>query len=267
MTGKFIFDRLMSLVATDSSENIKYYVNDGSNLHLAADGNDVTVTDSLGNAIATIARGKTNCTFTFDTKVFDFYLFAEQIGAEVEIATADSPLVLPKLETIEINSTNATAVVLDKNVVDSGSSTYEIAVSEYDGGGNLVKSYTQGAATAEGVFTYTSNTKTLAFAEGDTTVGNILVIRYDYTATSNAMMITESVNNAPDARRVTALIKGYEVCDQTTAKFVYLDLANAKLATTYDVGMNPDETISVTLNCAVSYCATDRKFYTLSTAE
>ena len=266
--NSFCAERVVRGIGLNASNEVLWMANQIENASIKCDGEEVLKKDSQGSTIASISKAKT-CTVDFESSVFDLNLVATMNGTSKTVATSNSKITAPIFETIAITSSNLQAVVLTNSVKNSGtvgSPVYKIAVSTLTTDGSLKKKFTQGAATAAGVFTYTANTKTLGFAADDLVVGDTLFVEYEYE-TENAVQVVNSAEDFPNSYRSIFLVKGFDICNQSTAVYAYLTLPNAKMSTASTISFNLEDTIPVSLSCAYDYCSSDKELYRLIIAQ
>lgn len=266
--NSFVAERIVRGVGLNASNEVIWMANQIENGSIKCDGEEVLKKDSQGSTIASISKAKT-CTVDFESSVFDLNLIAAMNGTTKDVATSASKITAPIFETIAITSSNLTAVVLANSVKNTGSvgtPVYKLAVSTLTTDGSLKKKFTVGATATAGTCTYTSNTKTLAFAADDLVAGDTLFVEYEYE-TENAVQVVNSAEDFPSASRVILLVKGFDICNQSTAVYAYLTLPNAKMSTSSTISFNLEDTIPVSLSCAYDYCSSDKELYRLIIAQ
>jgi hypothetical protein len=266
--NSFVAERVVRGVGLNASNEVLWMVNQVENASIKCDGEEVLKKDAQGSTIASISKAKT-CTVDFESSVFDLNLVAAQNGTTKKVATSIDKITAPIFETITITSSNLTAVVLSNSVKNSGtqgSPVYKIAVSTLTTDGSLKKKFTIGATASTGVCTYTSNSKTLGFVADDLVAGDTLFVEYEYE-TENAVQVVNSAEDFPTASKAIFLVKGFDVCNQSTAIYAYVTLPNAKMSTSSTISFNLEDTIPVSLSCAYDYCSTDKELYRIIIAQ
>ncbi len=269
-TNTFVQERCIYAIGENDDGSAAWLSQQIANLTISCDGETVDKTDANGNTIFTIQKAKT-CEVTFDTPLMDLNLIAAMNGSTKTEADNNNKINIPKMETIEITSNNRTAIALAKPVVNSGTQehqVYKISVATLTPAGFIKQKYTFGVAVDADThtFTYNSSTKTLGFANGDLQVGDKILISYEYQSETGVQIIN-SVNDFPQTSRVKFLVKGYDACDQSTAKYLWIILPNAKFTSNYSVTMDLESDISCSLSCAFDYCSEDKELYRMVIAE
>lgn len=269
-TNTFVQERCIYAIGEADDGSATWLSQQIKNLTISCDGETVDKTDANGTTIFTIQRAKT-CEVTFDTPLMDLNLIAAMNGTTKVEADSDNKINIPKMETIAITSDNLTSVVLAESVVNSGTQAvpaYKISVATLTPDGSMKQKYTLSAAADADThtYTYTSGTKTLGFASGDLQVGDKILVSYEYQSATGVQIIN-SANDFPQASRVKFLVKGYDACSQSIAKYLWIILPNAKFTTNYSVTMDLESDISCTLSCAFDYCSEDKELYRMVIAE
>ena len=111
------------------------------------------------------------------------------------IGSNDAKIRTPKVEYVDITSSNLLAIILAESVINDGTVStpvYNISVAKLTSDGSPKTKLTQGAVVDENVYTYTSATKTLAFEADTLAVGDKLMIAYEYETADAAAVIVKS---------------------------------------------------------------------------
>lgn len=256
--NSFVIERPTKAIFMNSDDTTAWYTNQIQDFSVKVDGEEDTKKDAAGNTIATVTKGKT-CTTSFNVVVYDLNIIAALNATQKEIATSSAKIATPAFEEVAITADNKTAIVL-KNAVKAVGTAYKLSVTTLAKDGSPKKIFKQGSAEAEGVFTYTSGTKTVAFNEGDLAEGDTVLIVYEYD-TEKAVRVVASGDKFPTAGKLYVQVAGFDVCDQSTRVYAYYRFPTAKLTSSYQTDIQLDATIPMEFNCAVDYCGDDKKFY------
>lgn len=254
----FVIDHPVRATFMNTDDTMAWYTNQVQDFSVKVNGTEETKTDSNGNTIATISKGKT-CTTNFNVAVYDLNIIAALNGTEKEVATDSAKITTPAFEEVTITADNKTSIVLT-NAVKAVGSAYKLSVTTLTKDGSPKKIFKQGASVAEGVFTYTNGTKTVAFNEGDLEVGDTVLIVYEYE-TDSAVRVVASGDKFPKTGKLYVQVAGFDVCDQSTQIYAYYRFPTAKLKSSYQTDIKLDATIPMEFDCAVDYCGTDKQFY------
>lgn len=267
-TNSFIQERCIYAIGENDDGSAAWLTQQVSDLSISCDGETVDKADANGTTMFTIQRAKT-CEATFSTPIIDLNLIAAMNGTNKVEATNSAKINIPKMETIKITSDNLTSVVLEQSVVNSGTvgePVYKISVATLTKDGSMKQKFIQGSSASGTVYTYTSGTKTLGFANGSLQAGDVILVSYEYES-ATGVQIVNSAQEFPQASRVKFLIKGYDACSQSTVKYMWVIFPNAKFSTNYNLDMNLESDIQCTLQCAFDYCSEDKELYRLVVAE
>jgi hypothetical protein len=251
----FIPQEITRAIHTKNDGATNWYTNQVQDFSIQVDGNEQTKEDANGNVIATITRGK-SCTVSFSTPVYDINIIAAMNGTSKQIASEENKLVTTAFEEFEI-SASQTTVVLKNNAING---TISVTTLSKDGSADRI--FKVGAATAAGTVTYTDVSKTITFETDDITAGETVLVKYEYE-TTNAVGMTASAKDFPEAGRLYVEVKGFDVCDQSTAIYAYYRFPTAKIQSSYETPIGLDSTYTITMDCAVDYCDKDKQFYSL----
>lgn len=267
-TNTFVQERCIYAIGENDDGSAAWLTQQVSDLTINCDGEVVEKNDANGTTIFTIQRAKT-CDVTFNTPLMDLNLLSAMNGTTKQEADTDHPINIPKMETIKITSDNLTSVVLAESVVNSGTVSepaYKISVCTLTADGSMKQKFTLGNSASGTTYTYTSGTKTLGFANGALVVGDTILVSYEYSSTTGVQIINSAMD-FPQASRVKFLVKGYDVCSQSIAKYLWIILPNAKFTTNYSVTMDLESDIACSLSCAFDYCSDDKELYRMVIAE
>lgn len=266
--NSFVGKRVVQGWGEDSAGNLKWLVNQIEDFEISVDGETKTKVDAQGSTIFSITQAK-KCEVGFNSSLLDLNIIAEMNGSEKEIASEENKIVTPKRQIIEITSSNRTSIVLAKSVYNSGTTetpVYKLVVATLTPDGSQKKGFKQGTSVSSGIYTYTSGTKTLTFADGDLAEGDKLLVIYDYE-TSAAVQVVNSADKFPDAAKATFLIEGSDVCDQTKLLYCWCVFPSTKMSVSSTIKFDLEDTLPVKLECAYSYCSDDKELYRIVIAD
>lgn len=252
--------------AFDSSDKIKWMCSQVGNFQISQNSESTAKTDSNGSTIFTIDRNK-SCQITFDSSVLDLSLIAALNGTERVDATNDKKIRVPNIERKALTATDITNkyITLSETPVSTTGGSYPISFHTLTTDKSLLDNYDQvsGAATTN-KFYFDSSTKRLYFPTSLTAGAEVEVI-YEYEV-SEGVKITNAADKFPDAAKVRFLVVAVDLCDATKARALWVTANSAKPATSNTIGFNLEDTISVTLELAQSYCG-DKSFYEIAVAD
>lgn len=262
--------------AFDSSEEIKWMCSQVENLQITQDGETTEKQDANGSTIFSIDRNK-SCQISFDSSVLDLSLIAALNGTERIDATTLSTIKVPYIERFTLNSTDVNTnkyVTLTKTPTGGASAKISFHVLTTDG--SLDTNYAQDSETTKTTFKYeatgnkvmlpTNNVSGAAAGDVILAVGTRVEVIYEYEVTAGVKVVN-AADKFPDAAKVRFLVLAVDLCDQSKVRALWITAKNAKPETGNTIGFNLEDTISVTLDLAYSYCDTDKSFYEITVAD
>lgn len=256
--------------AFDSSEEIKWMCSQVENLQITQDGETTEKQDANGSTIFTIDRNK-SCQISFDSSVLDLSLVAALNGTERIDADNDHPIRVPYIERFTLKSADVSAgyVTLTKEPVAETGGDYSISFHTLTTDGSLEDNYGQTASAATSTKFYYDSTNNRIYFPTDATIfkaGAKIEVIYEYSVTAGVKVVN-AADKFPDAAKVRFLVLAVDLCDQTKIRALWVTAKNAKPQTGNTIGFNLDDTISVTLDLAYSYCDDDKSFYEITVAD
>lgn len=263
--SNFVIDQTKRITgkSTDNGE-LYFIVGQVENPSLQCDATEVIKNDSMGTPIARWSQGKT-AEFSGENSLMDFNLMSYQFNGEGKtVASNSAPVEAP--DTIEkklTESDSLTSVVLRypaKNFGSSSAPVYKITVATLTKDGAMSKSFTLGQAAASGVFTYTSNTKTLTFAEGDLEAGDRLYVRYEYS-TENCVVIYNSADKFAKPMEIEVEVVGHDICNPSVAYSAYVIFPNATLSAATTVSFGREDSFPFSFSASQDYCSENRELF------
>lgn len=256
--------------AFDSSDSIKWMCSQVENLKITQDGETTEKRDANGSVIFTIDRNK-SCQISFDSSVLDLSLIAALNGTERIDATANAPIRVPFIERITLKTADVTNgyVALTKTPVAETGGVYKISFHTLTTDNSLEDNYEQVSAAATSTKFYYDSANNRVYFPTDTDIfkaGTKIEIIYEYSVEAGVKVVN-AADKFPDAAKVRFLVLAVDLCDQTKVRALWITAKNAKPQTGNTIGFNLDDTISVTLDLAYSYCDDSKDFYEITVAD
>lgn len=261
--------------AFDSSEEIKWMCSQVENLQITQDGETTEKQDANGSTIFSIDRNK-SCQISFDSSVLDLSLIAALNGTERIDATSTDKIRVPYIERFTISDTDITNKYITLTKTPVGGASAKISFHTLTTDGSLDGNYKQDSETTKTTFIYnptgnkimlpTNNETTQAAGDVILAVGTRVEVIYEYEEVKGVKVVN-AADKFPDAAKVRFLVLAVDLCDQTKVRALWITAKNAKPETGNTIGFNLEDTISVTLNLAYSYCDTDKSFYEITVAD
>ena len=234
-----------------------------SNGSLTTDAQEVVKNDAEGTPIKKWMNAKT-AAFSGDETFWNQDLYSQQLNGEGKtIGTSGHGVIVPISDPIKTySSTDAlTSYVLKYNAANLGTietPAYRISVCTIDKAGNPVKRFKLGQAEEAGVFTYTANTKTLTFAEGDIAAGDQLFVQYDFNS-EDCVAVIDSANKFP--KNIEIVVEGLfaDACDNAVSGFTVFPKAQLSASTTASFGRT--DTFPFSFSAQQDYCDGEKQLF------
>jgi hypothetical protein len=250
--NNFVIDRIVRGVAlSQKDDSVLFSINQIQNASLNCASESTDAVDAMGTPIATFYRAK-SCEFSAENALFDMNLMATQLGTEKKVASAQSKILAPAMEsfTVEAGKTYA----LKHAPKADPAEIYALNADSTFG----VK-YTKGTAAADGVFAIADGVISLP---SDVAVGTEMFVMYEYE-TENAVEVVNSAKNFPVGCKFVMEVLGCDVCDQTNLVYAYVIFNNAKLSPDFDWSIATDGTHPFSMKAQQDYCDKEKKLFSI----
>ena len=209
----------------------------------------------------------------FDSSVLDLNLIAALNGTDRIDATNDAPILVPWIQRFTLNATDISNgyVVLTKTPATITGTTFSNNISFHTltTDNSLQANFGQvaSAATSDKFYFNSSGNKLYFPTDSDIfKAGCKIEVVYDYSVIAGVKVVN-AADKFPDAAKVRFLVLAVDLCDQTNVRALWITAKNAKPETGNTIGFNLEDTISVTLDLAYSYCDDDKSFYEITVAD
>lgn len=234
-----------------------------TNGSLATDSQEVVKEDAEGTPITKWRNAKT-ATFSGDETFWNLDLYSQQLNGEGKtIGTTGHGVIVPISDPIKTytSTDTLTEYVLKYSAADvSGTSTpaYRISVCTLNKDGTPNKKFKQGSATAAGVFTYTSGTKTITFAEGDIVAGDKLFVEYDFNS-EDCTAVINSADKFPEDIEIVVEGLFKDACGNAQAG--YTVFPKAQLSSSVTTSFGRTDTFPFEFSAQQDYCDEDKQLF------
>ena len=232
-----------------------------ANGSLQTDAQEVVKSDAEGTPIKRWMNAKT-ATFTGDETFWNLDLYSQQLNGEGKIiGSTGHGVIVPisdPITTLSAATTTYTLAYDAANVGTESSPAYRISVCTIDSAGNPVKRFKQASAVAAGAFTYTANSKTLTFNEGDLAAGDKLFVEYDFNS-ENCVAVVDSADKFPD--NIEIVVEGLFAtpCDEAIAGYTIFPKAQLSASTTASFGRT--DTFPFSFTAQQDYCDENKQLF------
>ena len=225
--NNIIVDRVLRGIFTDKDDNIIFSLNQIQDLSLNQTSESMEVQDAFGVSIMELMRSKA-LEASANNAIYDFGLLAAQYGTEKVTATGDDKIVVPAMESFEVEGTEYT---LKHTPVEA-----PVAIYALNGDSTLGAKYVAGTAASATEFAYEGGKITLPTGVA---VGSDMFVMYEYESDS-AVEVINSANKFAQIGKMTFECLVYDVCDPETKIFAFLILPRFQLSNDFDWSIGGD---------------------------
>lgn len=243
-----------------------------SNLQITQDGETTSKLDANGSTIFTIDRNK-SCQISFDSSVLDLSILCALNGTErIDAGAGAARIRVPFIQRFTLTSNDITNgyITLSKDVAAEADSTYKISFHTLTTDGSLKDNYAQSAAADATHFAYNPSADKITLPVNSGTqilsVGDRVEVIYEFL-TESGVMVTNAADKFPNASKVRFLVLAVDLCRQDTVRALWITAKNAKPQTGNTISLNLEDSITITLDLAYSYCDESKDFYEISVAD
>ena len=254
--NNFVIDRIVRGVALSQKDNsVLFSINQIQNASLNCASESTDAVDALGTPIATFYRAK-SAEFSAENALFDMQLMATQMGTKKKVASAETKIRVPAMETFVVEGgtytlKHAPAVAPTEIYALNGDSTF---------GTKYAKSTGSQAATA------TATTFGIAGQElklpTDVEAGTEMFVMYEYD-TENAVEVVNSATEFPVGCKFIMEVLGCDVCDQTNLIYAYVIFNNFKLSPDFDWSIATDGAHPFSGRAQQDYCDREKRLFSI----
>lgn len=246
--GNFNIDEILYGVAQNFSDDILYALDQLSAASIEITAEPTEITDKNGNVVRTIYKSK-NGTFTATNAFLHPNIMNAASGSEIEYATADAPIEMPKIEIVPAGGSI---------VVDAVEGSVKV-IGLYGNGanGDALTQSTDASLEAK-TFGLTDGTLTVPAAGTDAPVQYL--VKYQRNAASG-MKLSNRADQFPSAVRLTLYCAYVDPCEDTLKPcYVYIPSFMADPSVTISLDSETQE-MDYTGTLQVSYCGGTKDLY------
>ena len=247
--GNFNIDEILYGTAQNFKDELLYTLDQLSSASIEISAESVDITDKKGNVVRTVYTSKTG-TFTATNAFLPPALMIAASGSDIENASDDAPIEMPK---IEILTAGATATLAD--VVEG-----TVKVIGLYGNGSNGKALTQStdADYEAGTFGYANGKVTVPAAGDDLPIQYL--VKYQRTVTSG-MKLVNTADKFPSTVRLTLYCSYIDPCDDDLKPcYVYIPSFMADPSVTISLDRETQE-MDFNGTLQMDYCGTEKNLY------
>jgi len=258
-----------------NDDSVAWMCSQCSNLQITQDGETTSKLDANGSTIFTIDRNK-SCQISFDSSVLDLSILCALNGVERVDATSENQIRVPFIQRFTLTSEDIGNgyITLSKDVVRETDNKYQISFHTLTTDGSLKDNYTGSASADATHFSYNSTNHRITLPVSGTaqsptqvlSVGDRVEVIYEFE-TASGVLVANAADKFPNASKVRFLVLAVDLCQQDTVRALWITAKNAKPQTGNTISLNLEDSITVTLDLAYSYCDESKDFYEITVAD
>ena len=257
-------DIIQRIVGRDrTTAEILFITGKVSNGSLQCDAQEVVKNDAEGTPIKRWMNAKTG-QFNGDETFWNLDLYSQQLNGEGKtFGTTGNGIIVPISDPVKTYKagdtlTEYTLKYAAANVGTESVPEYKISVCILGKDDYPKKIFKLGQAASAGVFTYTSGTKTLTFAEGDIAEGDKLFVEYDFNS-EDCVAIINSADKFP--KDIEIIVEGLfeTACGEALAGYVIFPKAQLSASVTASFGKT--DTFPFSFSAQQDYCDKNKQLF------
>lgn len=246
--GNFNIDEILYGVAQNFDEEILYTLDQLSSASIEISAESTDITDKKGNVVRTIYTSKTG-TFNAQNAWLHPQIMNAASGSEIEEATAENPIEMPKIEIVKAGGSIT---------VDAVEGTVKVIGLYGNGANGKALSQSTAADYEAGTFALADGTLTVPAAGEDMPIQYL--VKYQRNVTSGIKLVN-TADKFPNTVRLTLFCSLVDPCDdELKACYVYIPSFMADPSVTISLDR---ETQEMDFNgiLQMDYCAAEKNLY------
>ena len=249
-----IIDRIQYGVAEDFSGNLLYVLTQLQNASIAITATSRDINDARGTLIKRFWDGKTG-EFTATNAVLNLNILGAASGQGKEVATDDVPIQMPKIITVQANTTVTLTDYVVGTVKCYGLATNGTMMDEYQASTGSADA-THYGLTSAGVFTPPTDAAMTQY-----------IVKYERSVKSGVKIENRS-DKFPQTVKLTLKALAVDPCAADTLIAVYIVLPSFQVSPEVTINVGSD-TQELDYNGALQsdYCSTSKALYYIYVAE
>jgi hypothetical protein len=257
--NNFVIDRIVRGVAlSQKDDSVLFSINQIQNASLNCASESTDAVDAMGTPIATFYRAK-SCEFSAENALFDMALMATQLGTSKKVASAESKVVVPAMESFTV--AEGGKYTLKHKAIAAPAEIYAINADSTFGVKYANASKNEHTAPSETEFVYTELDNTITLPTG-LKAGTEMFVMYEYES-EQAVEVVNSAKNFPVGCKFIMEVLGCDVCDQTNLIYAYVIFNNAKLSPDFDWSIATDGAHPFSMKAQQDYCDKEKRLFSI----
>lgn len=244
--GDIIIDRIQYGFAEDFDGNPLYALSQLSEATINISAESKEAKDKDGTLVKKFWRGKTG-TFEAKNAMVNVNVIGSASGIDPEYATSEKTISMPKIITVNANSTATLTDYVEGTVT----------VSAFGANGNMGKTYTKGTAasateyalTEEGAFTPPTDENEVRY-----------IVKYNRTV-KEGLAIYNKADKFPNTVKLTLKALCVDPCETDTLRACYIVLPSFQVSPEISLALQTDTQLDYKGDLQVDYCSLDKNMY------
>lgn len=251
--GDIIVDRIQVGVAEDFDGNLLYTLTqlaDGT-IDTTAESKDAV--DANGTLVKRFWKAKTG-TFTANNAMVNLPLVGAMSGSGVELASAEAPIVMPRILIVK-----AGEAVTVANAVEGTVKVYALGAN-----GAMGAAYAQSESAASATeFFLDGDSLTLPTDENEVQY----IVKYNRTVSANGAAVRNKADKFPQTHKLTLKVLAVDPCHADTLRAGYIEMPSFQPSPETSISLTTDAQLEYKGDLQVDYCSLDKELYSFYWAE
>lgn len=250
--GDIVIDRIAEAIITDFDDNFKGVLTQLADATLETTAESKDAVDKNGTLVKRFWNAKTG-TFTATNAMFNASVLALQSGSDVETATTDAPITMPRSITVKNTAGTSGTTVQIPNVV---AGTVHVAAMGTNGSvGTEYTVDTAASTTAAGLSGTTLSLPLVSIDEAPQ-----FIVNFKRTVTAGTKIVN-SAEKFPSTVRVYLKVLAVDPCEADTLKAAYIYLPSFQPSPETSISLTTDGQLEFSGDLQVDYCSTDKVLF------
>ena len=251
--NNFVIDRIIRGVAlSQKDDSVLFSINQIQNASLNCASESTDAVDAMGTPIATFYRAKT-AEFSAENALFDMNLMATQLGTSKKVASANSKVVAPAMESFVAEG--------GKYVLKHAPKAAPTEIYAINGDSTFGVKYVKETSASKTAFAYSEADHSITLPT-DIDDNTEMFVMYEYE-TDKAVEVVNSAKNFPVGCKFVMEVLGCDVCDQTSLIYAYIVFPNFKLSPDFDWSVATDGAHPFSGKAQQDYCDKEKKLFSV----
>lgn len=252
-----IIDRVLEVAAEDTEGNLKYILNNLTNVGINTSSESKDKTDAQGVLIKRFFTAKT-VEVSAEVAVLSLSALAEQYGTEKEVASSDHKIIVPKILTID------TTGVTDYTFPASMKPVTPITkIYARNSNGTLGEAYSSGVEASPTEFKYEDESGKLTFPTG---ISGKIVVKYNYE-TEKGVAVANKSDKFPKTVALTMKVLVADTCSVDTLRAAYIYFPSFQVSPDVDLTLETDSNIPYSGVAQRDYCSGNSDLFVIYLTE